>query len=80
MDGDVVFGVALQDEAAVVGVGDERNVGLVRSAGRGVQVQDEVVRERGGEDERSAFDGESDGGFDEAGDVVGVGGAERRRG
>ena len=48
-------------------------------AGRGVEVKDEVVGEVRGEDERSAFDGKDDGGLDEAGDLMGGGGAERRR-
>ena len=34
--------------------------------------------EGGGEDERRAFDGKDDGGLEEAGDVLGVGGAQRR--
>ncbi len=44
----------------------------------GVQVEDEVVGEAGGEDERRAVEGENDFGLEEAGDEVGVGGAERR--
>ena len=54
--------------------------GSVRVATRrGVEVEDEVVGEGGGEDEGRAFDGQDDVGLEEAGDVGGVGGAERGR-
>ena len=66
-----------EDEAALEGVGGEGNVGALGPAS--VEMEDEVVGEGGGEDERSAFDGEDDGGLEEAGDGVGVGGAQRRR-
>jgi len=76
---DVVFGGLLENEAALVGVRYEGNVGFGGCAGRCVEVQDHVVGEAGGEDQRGTFDGESDGGFQEAGDVIGVGWAKRRR-
>ena len=55
------------------------DVGLSGGAGGCIEVQDEVGGEVGGEDERGALDGEDDGGLEEAGDGVGVGGPQRRR-
>ena len=52
--------------------------GSAGAPGRRVEVQDEVVGEVRGEDQRRAFDGKDDGGLEEAGDVVGVSGAQRR--
>ena len=46
-----------EDEAALVGVGGERDC---RCPAGAVEVEDEVVGEGGGEDERSAVDGEND--------------------
>jgi len=69
---DVVLLVLLQDEAAVVGIGGERDVGLGRRAGRGVEMQNEVVGKVSGEDQRRTFDGKNDRGLDEAGDLVGI--------
>ncbi len=65
-----------EDEAALKGVGGERDFGLFAGV---VEVEDEVVGEGRGEDERSAFDGKDDGGLEEAGDGLGIGGAQRRR-
>jgi len=73
---DVVLGNLLEDEAALVGVCDEGYVGFGRCSGRCVEVQHHVVREAGGEDQWGAFDGQGDGGFQEAGDGVGVGRAQ----
>ncbi len=77
VDGDVMLRVALQDKAAMVGIGYEWDVSLMRSARRCIEMQDEVMCERGRENERSAFDRQGDGRLDEAGDVVGIGGAQR---
>ena len=71
------FGVGAEDEAALKGVGGERNV---LGGGTLVDVQHEIVREAGGEDERSAFDGQDDVGLEQAGHLVGVGRPERRSG
>ncbi len=79
MDFYVMLGGLVEDEAALVGVGYEGDVGLVWGAGRGVEVQDHVVREGGGEDQGRAFNGKDDGGFEEAGYVGGVGWAQGRR-
>ena len=74
---DVVVGGLLEDEAALEGVGDERDVWLGGSACGYVEVQHHGVGEAGGEDERSAFDGKGDGGLEEAGDLIGVRRAKR---
>jgi len=76
---DVVLRDLLEDEAALVGVSPEGDVGFGGGAGRRVEVQDHVVREAGGEDQWGTFDGQGDRGFQEAGDGVGVGGAQRGR-
>ena len=60
----VVFRDLLEDEATLVGVGDERDVRLRRCAWGRVEMQDHVVREAGGEDERGAFNGEGHGGLE----------------
>ena len=65
------------DEAALEGVGDERNVGMVAGT---VDVEDEVVGEAGGVDQRGAVEAEDELGLEHAGDVLGVGGAQGRRG
>ena len=64
-----------EDEPALEGVGGDGNFGLFAG---GVEVEDKVVGEAGGEDEGCAFDGQDDGGFEEAGDDFGIGGAEGR--
>ena len=74
---DVVLLILLEDEATEVGVGCEGNIGLGGCAGRGIEVEDEVVGEVGGEDQGCAFDGNDDVGLDEAGDLVGIGWTQR---
>ena len=71
-----MLGGLLDDEAALVGVGGERDVGLCGGTGRGVEMEEEIVCESGGKDERGAFDGDGGRGFEEAGDVVGFCGAQ----
>ena len=46
----VVFGRAVEDEAALEGVGGERDVGLGRCAGWRVEMQNECMREGSRED------------------------------
>ena len=77
----------IDDEAAAIGVGDERDVcrgggllaGALATGLRDVEVKNEVVGEAGGEDERGTFYGKDDFGFKQAGDGFGVSRAERRR-
>src|SRR5205814_2626598 len=64
-----------EDEAALEGVGDEWDFSFLAG---GVEVKNEIVGEGGGEDERGAFDGKDDGGLEEAGDDLWVGGAQGR--
>jgi len=75
--GDLVFGGLLEDETTLVGVRVEWDVGFRGRSGWGVEMQYQIVCEGGGKDQRGAFDGEHDGGFEEAGDVFGVGGTQR---
>jgi len=75
----VVWGRAVEDEATLIGVGGERDVGFGWCVGWSVEMQDKRMRVGGREDEWSAFDRKNDGGLKEASDVVGVGGAQRRR-
>ena len=64
-----------EDEAATKGVWSDGNIGAAVGA---VEVEDEIVRQSGCVDQRCAFDGKDDGGFEQAGDGFGVGGAKRR--
>ncbi len=75
----VVLLIFLQDKAAMIGVGFEGDVGLGGCAGRGVEMQDEIVGKVGGEDQRGALDGENDRWFDQAGNFIGVGRTQWRR-
>ncbi len=63
------------DQAAVVGVGGEGNVVI----GRDIQMEDEIVRERGREDQRCAIHLQHHGGLGEAGDVLWIGRPQRWR-
>ncbi|MCU1252806.1 MAG: hypothetical protein JWQ49_5835 [Edaphobacter sp.] len=65
-----------EDEPALEGVGGERDFGLFAGV---VEVENEIMGETGGEDEWGAFDRQDDGGLEEAGDDLGVGGAQGRR-
>ncbi len=75
----VMGGSLLQDQASLVGIGNEWDVGLGGRSGRRIQVQHDFMGEVGGEDQRRAFDGQYDGGFNQAGNVVRVRRAKWRR-
>jgi len=65
-----------EDEAALEGIGGDGDVGARTGT---VEVEDEVVGVRGGEDERSSFDWQDYGWLEEAGDFFGIGRAQGRR-
>ena len=62
-----------EDKASLVRVRGEGNFGFFAGI---VQMEDQVVREGGGEDEGRAFDGKDDRGLEEAGDGIGIGRAQ----
>jgi hypothetical protein len=64
-----------EDEAALEGVRGEGHVG---ARARAVEVEDEIVGVGGGEDQGGSFYREDDGGLEQAGDFLEVGGAQRR--
>ena len=65
-------GAGGEDQSALVGVWGQGDPSLVA----GIEVEDEIVGEGGGEDQRGTLDGESQMRVKEAGDAVGIDGAQ----